>query len=144
MIALKCLVATILSAATPFTSVAQAMDIIQFDQMTAQDRQTFIDLLPTAAETVLWQENRAADLSKVTHLFSDFSPGSDLPLGTVELERNLDNQRVRDVEQHTRNHEAPRLQVESALALTLLQNGIVTTPYFVRSVIQLTSTFRPH
>lgn len=139
---LKYLAATILSAVL-FSNAARAMGIIQFDQMTAQNRQTFIDLLPIAAETVLWQENRAADLSKVTRLFNDFSPGSDLPLGMVELEGNLDNQRVRDAEQNIKNHNAPRLQVESALALTLLKNGVAITPDFVRSIMQLTGKFQP-
>ncbi|HEX5281220.1 MAG TPA: hypothetical protein VFW28_14165 [Micropepsaceae bacterium] len=136
--------AAILSAAMLLSGAVQAMDIKQFDQMTAQDRQIFIDLLPIAAETVLWQENRVTDLSKVTHLFSDFSAGSDLTPGVTELEENLDNQRVRDAEQHIKNHDAPRLQVESALVLTLLQNGIPTTPDFVREIMRLTKTFRPH
>jgi hypothetical protein len=37
------------------------MDITQFDQMTAQDRQAFLNFLPPAAEMVLNQEGRTAD-----------------------------------------------------------------------------------
>jgi hypothetical protein len=39
-------------------NAAQAMDIIQFDQMTNQDRQAFLDSLSRDAETVLNQERR--------------------------------------------------------------------------------------
>jgi hypothetical protein len=63
-----------LSAAMLFTTGAQAMDIIQFDQMTAQDRQAFLNFLPQAAEKVLEQEGRSADAQKVHHLFNDILP----------------------------------------------------------------------
>jgi len=56
---------------------------------------------------------------------------------------NLDNARVRDAEKHIQNHDAPRIQVESALALTLSKNGIEITRDFVRSFLQLTGTFKP-
>ena len=107
-----------LSAVMLFTSAAQAMDIIRFDPMTAQDRQAFLNFLPKAAETVLEQEGRSADAQKAHQLFNDIRPGDNLPVGEAELELNLDNQRVRDVQQHIKNPEAPRVQVESALALT--------------------------
>jgi len=68
-----------------FSSAAQAMEIQQFDQMTAQDRQDFLDFLPKAAEKVLEQEGRSADAMKVHRLFNDISPGSDLPLGEANL-----------------------------------------------------------
>lgn len=135
--------AVILSAAMLLSSVAQAMDIIQFDQMTSQDRQAFIDFQPQAAETVLNQEGRSDDASKVHHLFYYISPGSNLPLGVGELEMNLDAQRVRNVQQHIKNNDAPQLQVESALALTLSKNGIQVTPDFVKALMQQTAAFRP-
>jgi hypothetical protein len=139
----KFLAATFLSAAMLFTSGAQAMDITQFDQMTNQDRQAFLDSLSRDAETVLEQEGRSADAAKVHHLFNDISPGSNLPLGEAELEMNLANQRVRDAEKHIQNPDAPRIQVETALALTLNAHDIKITPDFVRSLMQLTGTFQP-
>jgi hypothetical protein len=139
----KFLVAAFMSAAMLLPNMAQAMDIIQFDQMTNQDRQAFLDSLSRDAETVLQQEGRSADAQKVHHLLNDISPGSDLPLGEAELEGNPDSQRVRDAEQHIKNPDAPRLQVESALALTLSKNGVQITPDFVRSFMQLTGTFQP-
>ncbi|MFY9751368.1 MAG: hypothetical protein WBS18_05540 [Candidatus Acidiferrales bacterium] len=51
----KFLVAAFMSAAMLLPNMAQAMDIIQFDQMTAQDRQDFLDSLSRDAETVLKQ-----------------------------------------------------------------------------------------
>ncbi len=139
----KYLAATFLSAAMLLPNMAQAMDIIQFDLMTAQDRQDFLNSLPKAAETVLEQEGRSADAMKVHHLFNDISPGSNLPLGEAELEMNLANERVRDAKKHIQNPNAPRVQVEVALALTLSKNGIEITPDFVRSFMKLTGTFQP-
>jgi hypothetical protein len=49
----------------------------------------------------------------------------------------------RDAEKHLQNHDAPRIQVESALALTLSKNGVEITPDFVRSLMRLTGTFHP-
>jgi len=139
----KSLAVTFLSVAMLLPNMAQAMEIIQFDQMTAQDRQGFLNFLPKAAETVLEQEGRSADAAKVHHLFNDISSGSNLPLGEAELEMNLDNARVRDAQKHIQNPDAPRVQVETALALTLSKNGVQITPDFVRSFMQLTGTFQP-
>ena len=139
----KYLAATFLSAAMLLPNMAQAMDIIQFDQMTNEDRQDFLNFLPKAAETVLEQEGRSADALKVHHLFNDIRPGDNLPVGEAELEMNLANERVRDAKKHIQNHEAPRVQVEVALALTLSKNGIEVTPDFVRAFMKLTGTFQP-
>ena len=139
----KYLAATFLSAAMLLPNMAQAMDIIQFDQMTAQDRQDFLNSLSKAAETVLEQEGRSADAMKVHHLFDDIRPGDELPIGEAELEGNLANERVRDAKKHIQNHEAPRVQVEVALALTLSKNGIQVTPDFVKALMKLTGTFQP-
>jgi len=139
----KHITAAFLSAAMLFSSAAQAMEIRQFDKMADQDRQDFLNSLPKAAETVLEQEGRSADALKVHHLFNEIHPGDVMSFGEIELEENLDNQRVRDAQKHIKNPDAPRLQVESALALTLSKNGVQITPDFVRSLMQLTGTFQP-
>jgi hypothetical protein len=139
----KFLAATFLSAAMLVPNMAQAMDIIQFDQMTSQGRQAFLDSLSRDAETVLNQEGRGADALKVHHLFNDILPGDALPIGEAELEGNLDNERIRDAEKHIQNPAAPRVQVEVALALTLSKNGVQITPDFVKALMQLTGTFKP-
>src|SRR5579863_1031702 len=102
-----------------FSGAVQAMEFQQYDHMTSQDRQAFLDSLSRDAETVLNQEGRSADAMKVHHLFNDISPGNNLPVGEAELELNLANERVRDAEKHIKNPDAPRVQVEVALAETL-------------------------
>jgi len=52
----KFLVAAFMTAAMLLPNMVQATDIIQFDQMTNQDRQDFLDSLSRDAETVLNQE----------------------------------------------------------------------------------------
>ena len=139
----KFLVAAFMSAAMLLPNMAQAMDIIQFDLMTAQNQQDFLNSLSKAAETVLEQEGRSADALKVFHLFNDIRPGDNLPVGEAELNLNLDNERVRDTKKHIQNHDAPRVQVEVALAETLGKNGIEITPDFVKALMKLTGTFQP-
>ncbi len=140
---LKVLSAMFLSASLLAASAAQAMDIIQFDQMTSQDRQAFLDFQSVAAETVLNQEGRSADAQKVHHLFNDIRPGDNLPFGEAVLELNLASARVRDAEKHIKNHDTPRVQVEVALAETLSKTGVEITPDFVRAFLQQTGTFQP-
>jgi hypothetical protein len=133
----------LVTAAVLFSSAATAMDIVQFDQMTAQDRQDFLDSLSKAAEKVLEQEGRSADATKVHGLFNEIRPGDNLPIGEAELELNLGNARVRDAEKHLQNPDAPRVQVETALISTLRKNGIEMTTDFVKGLFKLTSTFKP-
>jgi hypothetical protein len=137
------LVAAFMSAAMLLPNMAQAMDIIQFDQMTNQDRQAFLDSLSRDAETVLQQEGRSADAQKVHQLFNDIRPGDNLPVGEAELELNLDNARVRDAEKHIQNPDAPRVQVETALISTLKKNGIEISTDFIQRLFQQTGTFQP-
>jgi hypothetical protein len=134
--------AVILSAVTLLSGAAQAMDIIRYDQMTAQNRQAFLNSLPKVAETVLSKESRTADAAKVHKLFNEISPGSNLPLGEAEFEMNLASARVRDAEKHAQNHDAPRVQVETALISTLKKNGIDISADFIDGLFQLTDTFR--
>jgi len=137
------LVAAFMLAAMFLPVMARAMDITQFDQMSNQDRQDFLDSLSRDAETVLEQQGRSADAAKVHHLFNDIVPGDALPIGEAELEGNLANARVHDAEKHIKNPAAPRVQVEVALAGTLSKNGVEITPDFARAFMQLTGTFQP-
>jgi hypothetical protein len=130
-------------AAVLFSGAATAMEIVQFDQMTNQDRQDFLDSLSKHAETVLEQEGRSADAEKVHHLFNDISPGSDLPLGEVELELNLGNARVTDAQRAILDPSLLRIKVEAALAVTLKRNDIELSADFLKGFAQLTGTFHP-
>jgi hypothetical protein len=139
---LRKLSVTVSLAVMLLPSAAQAMDIIQFDLMTAKDRQAFLDYQSVAAETVLNQEGRSADAAKVHVLFNDIRPGDNLPVGEAELELNLAASRVRDDEKQIKNHDAPRVQVEVALAIVLKKNGFAITSEFIRALMQQTGTFQ--
>lgn len=132
----------IVTAAMLLSGAVQAMDIVLYDQMTAQDRQAFLNSLPKAAETVLNQERRSADAAKVRQLFINIRPGDNLPVGEAELELNLDSARVRDAEKHAQNPDTPRVQVETALISTLRRNGIEITPDFIDGLFQQTGTIQ--
>ena len=139
----KFLVAAFMSAAMLLPNMARAMDITQFDQMTSPDRQAFLNIVSQTAETVLNQEGRSADAARVHKLFNDIRPGDNLPVGEAEFELNLASARVRDAEKHVQNHDAPRVQVETALISTLRKNGIAISPDFIKDLFQLTGTFQP-
>lgn len=140
----KLLTATFLSAAMLFTGgAAQAMPFQQFDHMANQDRQDYMDFLMDSAQKVLTAQGRDADAAKVYHLFHDISPGSSLSLGEAEFEMNLAKARVIDSKRAIRDPNLPRIQVESALTVTLKKNGIELTPEFYRGLVQLASTFKP-
>ncbi|HEY4074881.1 MAG TPA: hypothetical protein VGM52_17425 [Herbaspirillum sp.] len=135
--------ALILSAAVLLSSAAQAMEFQQFDHMTLQDRQAFLNFLSQAAETVLNQEGRSADAQKVDTLFNEIRPGDNLPVGEAELELNVDNARVADAKRGNQNPNLPRLQVEAALAVTLKKNGIEMSADSLKGFAQVIDTFRP-
>ena len=116
--------ASIVVAGLLFSAPALAMQIQVFDRMAAQDQQDYIDLLMRGAEKVLIDAGRANDAAKVHRFFNDIKPGSLLSLGEAEFELNLDNARVVDAKDHVHNPNAPRLEVEDALAVTLKKNGI--------------------
>jgi hypothetical protein len=137
-------VAAFMAAVMLLSSAAQAMDIVQYYRMTSADRQAFLNFVPQAAERVLNQEGRSADAAKVHQLFNDIRPGDNLPVGEAEFELNLASASVRDAEKHAQNHDAPRVQVETALISTLKKNGIEISPDFIRALFQLTGTFKPH
>ena len=57
----KYLAATFLSAAMLLPNMAQAMDIIQFDQMTNEDRQDFLNFLQKPPKR-FWSKRAAAPM----------------------------------------------------------------------------------
>jgi hypothetical protein len=133
---------TFLSAAMLLTSAAQAMTFDQFDHMAAQDRQAYMNFLVEAAQEVLIDEGKRDVADKVYRLFHEIHPGDELPIGEAEFEGNLANARVRDAEKHAKDHNAPRVQVESALTETLKKNGIELSPDSYKDLVQMASTFK--
>jgi len=118
------LVATFLFAAMFATTAAQAMQIQLFDRMANQDRQDYLNLLVEGAQKVLIEAGQQNDAAKVHQLFTEIHQGDALPKGEAEFEGNLDNARVADAKRHLKDPNAPRLEVEDALAVTLKKNGI--------------------
>jgi hypothetical protein len=122
---------------------SRAMTFPQFDSMSNQNRQDYLDFMTDCAHTVLVQEGRTADADKMHHLFNDIAPGSVLSLGEGEFELNLANERVHAAQKMIDQPKAPPVQVETAMVVTLMKNGIKMTPDFIRSFLKLTSTFKP-
>ena len=135
--------AALIASTLFFSSFLQAMTFQQFDHMAAQDRQDYLDFLVDASQRVLIDQGRKDVAAKVYQLFHEIHPGDHLSIGEAEFEGNLAHIRTLDAERHAQNHDAPRAQVEAALALTLNNKGIQVTPDFVKSFVQLANTFKP-
>jgi hypothetical protein len=139
----KLLIIGFLATALLLPNMAQAMSFPQFDSMSNQDRQDYLDFMTDCAHQVLVDEGRTADADKMYHLFNDVAPGSVLSLGEGEFELNLANERVHAAQKMIDQPNAPPVQVGTAMLGTLMNNGIKITPDFVKSFQQLTSTFKP-
>ena len=139
----KCLPAALLSTFLLSVPAAKAMTFPEFDHMSSDDRQAYLNFMMKSAEQVLNEEGRRDDAAKVYQLFTEISPGSDLSIGEAELETNLANARVHDAEKMSKDPNARRIQVEAALLGTLGKNGIQISPAFVKDFMQLAGTFKP-
>jgi hypothetical protein len=117
------LASAFLSEAMILTS-AQAMEIRQFDKMADQDQGDYIGDLIVGAENVLTGEGRADLAAQVKQLFTTKNPGDLDTIGGVEFERNLALARVADAKRAAQNPNAPRVEVEDAMAVTLQKNHI--------------------
>jgi hypothetical protein len=135
----KILAATVMSVAVLFTSAVQAMEIREFDKMAVADQGEYVGLLVGGAEKVLKDAGRPEDAAKVEKLFSTTLPGDQHTLGMVEFERNLALARVFDADRVLKDPNAPRLEVEHAMIVTLKNNGIVLP----KSFITVGNNFKP-
>lgn len=120
----KSLAATFLSAAMLFASVAQAMEIRQFDKMADQDQADYIGDLIVGAEKILTDDGKPDLAAEVKHLFTTKDPGDADTIGMVEFERNLALARVTDTKNVEKNPKDPRLEVEDVMFVTLEKNHI--------------------
>src|SRR4051812_21227385 len=123
-----------LSAVVLSPRPAMAMLFSQFDHMSNEDRQNYLNLLVDAAQQVLIQQRHTADADRIHRLFTDIRRGDQMPIGVAELELNLDSARVHDANRAIQSPNAPRMQIETALAMTLQKNGIRITPEFMQGV----------
>ena len=116
--------AALLAAAMLSVSVAQAMEIRQFDKMAVPDQSEYVGLLVQGAEKVLTDEGKADLAAQVEHLFTTTEPGDKFTLGMVEFESNLALAREEDAKNVLKNPNSPRIEVEDAMAVTLQKNHI--------------------
>jgi hypothetical protein len=119
----KSLAATFLSAVMLFTSVAQAMEIRQFDNMADRDQAEYVGLLVQGAEKELIGQGRTDLAAKIDQLFTKTPPGDRMPLGMTEFEINLALLRLADAKNAENNPNDPRVEVEDVMAITLEKNG---------------------
>src|SRR5579863_204851 len=112
------------SASLLAVSTAQAMEIRQYDKMADQDQAEYVGLLVQGAEIVLTNEGKTDLAAQVDKLFLTIPAGDKMSLGMTEFVRNLALARVTDAKDVEKNPNAPRIEVEDAMAVTLQKNGI--------------------
>jgi acyl-CoA synthetase (AMP-forming)/AMP-acid ligase II len=126
----KLLVTTFLSAATLFTSAAQAMDINDYFKMADQDQGRFDQTLLTGAEKVLNDEGRADLANQLDALFTEVKPGNKLSDGMADYLARLGAMLGAEVEREVRNPNLPHLQAERAFRDAAKYHGIILPSAF--------------
>jgi hypothetical protein len=66
-----------------------------------------------------------------------------MSFGEMAFEENLAKARVFDAKRFAQDDNLPRIQVETALTVTLKKNGIELSPDFYKDFGQLVKTFKP-
>ncbi len=116
-----------------------AMEIREFDKMSGEDRQAYLDFLTEAAPKVLIEAGRKDDATTVYNLFHVFHSGNVLSDGEIAFEENLARARVADVKKHHEDPQARRLEVEDAMFVTLKKAGVVLP----KSFYEVGKSFKP-
>lgn len=127
------LAAAFLAAAMLFTgAVAQAMEIRQFDKMAQDDRAEYVARwLIQGAEKVLTDEGRPDLAERVGYLFRTNAPDGNISIGMSDFMLTLAKARLADAKRAGQDPNAPRLEVEHAMIVTLKKNGIVLPKSFM-------------
>ena len=131
--------AAMIGATFLFVGQGQAMSIVQFDKMADRDQAEYIGNLITGAEKVLTGQGSSKLAGQVKQLFTTKNAGDADTIGMVEFERNLARARLADAKRAESDANAPRLEVEDALAVTLKRNGIELP----KSFYSVNANFRP-
>ena len=113
------------------SGAAQAMQIQQFDRMSARDQDDYIVLLLKGASQVLTDAGRPDQAAQVEKLFTTVLPGDQNSVGMAELELNLSAVRVTDADNLVKDPNAKPLPVEFAMLGTLKKNGIILPKSFM-------------
>jgi hypothetical protein len=104
----------------------EAMPFQKFDGMHPALQAEYVADMIQATEAVLRKQGRADLADQIQKLFATTEPGDLDPIGIVELERNIARARVADLNRVSKDANAPRLDVEDALFVTLKKNNIFT------------------
>jgi hypothetical protein len=107
------------------------MEIRKFDEMAVEDQSDYITLLVEGAQKVLIDEGNDDLAAKIHKLFTEIPAGDTMSLGLEEFETNLAQARLADAERHAKDHNAPRLEVEHAMIVTLKRNDIILPKRFM-------------
>ncbi len=130
----------LLSATIIGSGPAQAMEIIQFDKMAADDRAEYVGLLSQGAEHVLAGEGRKDLSDKVRYLFTTNPSDSSASIGMNDFMITLAKARLADAERALNDPNAKRVQVEDAMAVMLKKLHGIDLP---KSFFTVNSGFRP-
>lgn len=118
------LAATFMPAAMLLASVAQAMQIQQFDKMANDDQAEYVGELIQGAEKVLTDEGRPDLATLVSHLFTTNAPDGNISIGMSQFMLTLAKARLADAQRAKKDPNAHRLEVEDAMAVVLKKNGV--------------------
>ena len=134
----------IVSAILLLGSVAQAMEIRQFDKMVDRDQSQYIGNLIVGAENALTDEGKTDLAAQIKTLFTTKNNPRDADvLGMIEFELNLAQARVVDAQRAEQDPNAHRLHVEDAMLVVLQKNGVSMSRTFVAAFRGINSNFRP-
>jgi len=122
--------AIIVSASLSVSAAAHAMEIRQFDKMDLHDQGDYVELLIRGAESTLTAAGRADEAAQVEKLFTIKDPGDRDSHGIIEFELSLAHAREADARRVLKDANAPRLEVEDAMAVMLKKNGIALPDSF--------------
>jgi len=122
---MKAFVTLFLSTVLAFSSMAQALQIRDFDRMSDDDQIEFVDQLAQSVQNSVQGEQYA----RVKRFFMPKQPGETIS-GMGQFEMNLSLARIADLEEAAKNPKARRLEVEDVMYVTMEKNGIILPKSF--------------
>jgi hypothetical protein len=138
----KILPPSLLSVFVLAAGAANAVTFPVFDQMDSDMQAEFIADMVDRTEQALRDDGKPDLASKMEQLFAFAGPTDTMSVGLVELERNVPRGRIADLDRLAKDPNAPRLDVEDALFVTLKKNGIALSSNAMSGVINAMASFQ--
>jgi hypothetical protein len=120
---------------------ARPVSFARFDKMPLEMQPEFVATMIDVTERTLREHGETAAADKMAPPFSNVLEGDTMPLGLVELERNIDRVRLFDLEGAQKDPKAERFDVEDALFVTLKKNGIEISDKTQNDVLSILTNF---